>query len=223
MQNVGAIHAESVVFNAAAIHTKLDAPLHADQSLILSALIADARGEGQHADEIAPVQRRLLHLLCGDDLVDLRLLGFDMANTLAHNLDFLGTGCRWFERAIHFNFLIGSENQILRCKILEPFGGNLERVRSRSGIDEVLTLCIAGGGLSYARRVRKRDGRTWKHSVRLIGDGAVDLNFARFMRGRFDRSSGLGRRRARRLRAGRRLRKLHCRRTEIGPDWYLRQ
>ncbi len=146
-----------------------------------------------------------------------------MANTLAHNLDFLGTGCRWFERAIHFNFLIGSENQILRREILEPLGGNLERVRSRSGIDEVLTLCIAGGGLSYARRVSERDGCARKHCVRLVGDGAVDLNLVRFMRGRFDRSSGLGRRRARRLRAARRLRKLHCRRNEIGTDWYLRQ
>src|SRR3981189_135175 len=113
VQNISAIHAEGVVFDAAAIDTELDAPLHANQSLILSALIADAWREGQHADKIAPIQRRLLHLLRGDDLVDLRLFGFDMANTLAHNFDFLGTGCRWFERAIHFNFLVGSENQIL--------------------------------------------------------------------------------------------------------------
>src|ERR1700686_1952860 len=161
MQDISAIHAESIVFNAAAIDTELDAPFHADQSLILSALIADSRGEGQHADEIAPVQRRLLHLLRGDNLVDLRLFGFDMANTLAHNLDFLGTGCRWFERAIHFNFLVGSENQILGREILESLGGNFERVGSRSSIDEVLTLCIAGGGLSYARRVRERDGCAW--------------------------------------------------------------
>src|SRR5260370_33479204 len=99
MQNIGAVDAESVVLDAAAIDTELDAPLHADQSLILSALIADAGSEGQHADEIAPVQWRLLHLLRGDDLVDLGPLSFDMANTLAHNLDFLGTGCRWFARA----------------------------------------------------------------------------------------------------------------------------
>src|SRR5882762_157392 len=113
MQNVGAIHAEGVVFDAATVDTELDAPLHADQSLILSALIADSRGKGQHTDEIAPVQRRLLHLLRGDNLVNLCLFGFDMANTLTHNLDFLWTGCRWFERSIHFNFLVGSENQIL--------------------------------------------------------------------------------------------------------------
>src|ERR1700680_3305872 len=217
-QKVGAIHTEGVVFDAAAIDTELDAPLYAHQSLILSALIADARREGQHADEIAPVQWRLLHLLRGDNLVDLRLFGFDMANTLAHNLDFLGTGCRRFERAIHFNFLVGSENQILGREILESLGGNLERVGSRSGVDEALTLCIAGGGLSYARRVTERDGRTWKHCVRLIGDGAVDLNFACFMRGWFDRSSGLGRRRAGRLRARRRLGNLHSRRNETGPD-----
>src|SRR3981081_4309541 len=158
VQNVGAIHAEGVVFNAAAIDTELDAPLHTDQSLILSALIADARREGQHADEIAPVERGLLPLIQGDDFVLLCLLGFDMANSLADNFDFLGTRSRWFERAIHFYFLVGSENQILRREILETLGGNLERVGSRSGVDEVLTLCIAGGGLSYTRRISQRDG-----------------------------------------------------------------
>src|SRR5260370_11829221 len=222
-QNVPAIDGESVVLDAAAIDTELDAPLHADQSLILAALIADARGESQHADEIAPVERRLLRLLRGDDLVPLRLFRFDMANTLADNLDFLGTCCRWFERAVHFNFLVGGENQIVGREILETLGRNLERVGSRSGVDEVLTLRIAGGGLSCARSTRKRDGCTGKHSARLVGDGAVDLNFSLFMRGRFDRSSGLRRLCAGPLRAGWRLRNLHRRRNQIRPDWFLRQ
>src|SRR5260370_33497870 len=90
VQNVAAIDAESVVLDAAAIDTELDAPLHADQSLILAALIAHARGEGQHADETGPVQRRRLHRLRANDPIDPHLAVFDVPTTLANTLAAVG-------------------------------------------------------------------------------------------------------------------------------------
>ena len=161
-------------------------PFTPTNCFVLSALVADARSEGQHADEIAPVQGRLLDLLRGDDLVDLGLFGFHMANAFANDLDFFGTGGRWFERAIHFNFLVRGENQILGREVLEALDGNLEGVGSGSRVEEVLTLRIGGGGLSCARRAGERDDRIREHRVRLVGDGAENLGLALFVRGAFE-------------------------------------